>query len=81
MDIRNVVIIFEALRFTKDDIVKDIQEEGYKHNFFFANCDDVVKSKVALELADEVWIFGDCKDIVYFKQAKELGKDIWVMKR
>jgi hypothetical protein len=68
------------MRFTKEDVIKDIKEEGYKHQFFFANFNDATKARVALADSDEVWCFGDCQDIVYYKIAKERGSDIWQMK-
>lgn len=80
MDIRDVVVIIDNMRFSKDDIVRDIQEEGYKHNFFFANFNEIEVTQEHLEQSDEVWVWGDCKDNVYYKIAKELGCDIWQMR-
>lgn len=77
----NVVVIIDTDRFTKDDVVKDIKEEGYRHNFFFANFHEVEKAKFAIEHAEEVWTWGDCSDQLYYKYAREVGSDIWDMKR
>lgn len=76
----DVVIIVDVMRFTKEDVVKDIREEGYQHNFMFANFNAIDVVENALKNADEVWVWGDCKDLKYLKLAKEMGCDIWQMK-
>lgn len=78
---KNVVVIIDVGRFTKDAVVKDIQEEGYGYNFFFANFNEIEPTKYAIEHADEVWVWGDCTENHYFKYAKEVGADTWLMKR
>lgn len=80
MDIRQVVIIIDVNRFSKEDVIKDIQSEGYQHNFFFANYNDMDKTIKHIEDADEVWVWGECKFTAYYKLAKEIGADIWQMK-
>lgn len=81
MDIKNVYVIYDPQKYSKNDIVKDIQEECYKHNFFFGN--DVINLdliKSHLTTADEVWCFGKCENILDYKIAKEMGCDLWQMK-
>lgn len=81
MDVKSVVVIIDTGRFTKDEVVKDIKEEGYAYNFFFANFHEVAKAKYAIEHADEVWTWGDCTEQLFYKFAREVGADIWTMRR
>lgn len=81
MDLKNVAIILDSDRFTKDSVVEDIKEEGYGYNFFFANFHDVDKAKFAIEHADEVWTWGNCTDQMYYKFAVEVGADLWNMRK
>ena len=37
MEISNIYLIFNTDEFTKEDIIRDIKDEGYKHNFMFGN--------------------------------------------
>lgn len=78
---KNVVIIMDVERFTKQDVVDDIQAEGYPYNFFFANFSDVKPTKYAIEHADEVWTWGECDRLKPYEYAKQLRADIWNMKR
>lgn len=78
MEIRKIYVIYNANKFKKEDIVKDIKEEGYKHHFFF--CDHSgYANREYLDLADEVWVWGKCDDIPDFILAQALGADIWFM--
>lgn len=80
MDIINVLIIYNSYQHSKDDIKKDLLEEGYKHNFIFHDTlkgnDDVYKT---LDFADEVWTFGRVTQLPIYELAEERGKDIWQM--
>lgn len=78
---KNVVIIMDVSRFTKQEVVDDIKAEGYPYNFFFANFNDVKPTKHAIEHADEVWTWGDCTGLKPYEYAKELRLDLWNMKR
>lgn len=80
MEIRKIYVIIDLNKYSKDDVVKDIKEEGYKHDFYFGNVDKNSFSASCLEEADEVWCFGNCEGINDYLMAKMLGKDIWVMK-
>lgn len=77
---KKIFILIDVHEISKDAVVKDLQEEGYQHDFFFGNFHDYETTKEYLVSADEVWCFGDCKDLVYYKLARELGADIWQMK-
>lgn len=81
MDIINVYVIADIRKFTKDDIVRNIQEEGYKHNFFFGNTLSAKAEDIAPNMtkADEVWCFGDVEGLYEYGYAKSVGKDIWRM--
>lgn len=70
----------DVMEFTKDAVVKDLQDEGYKHDFFFGNFHDCKTAIEYMKNADEVWCFGDCKDLSYFIKAKDFGCDIWQMR-
>ena len=64
--------------FDKEMVIDIIQEEGYKHNFFFNDGYNWDTIKGAIKIADEVWTFGDCKGIREYKYAKE-NSDCWIM--
>lgn len=83
MEIRNVYVIMNTNKFTKERVVAEIQEEGYMHNFLFGNVtqfpvNDEFRIK-HIKQADEVWCFGDCSEVHDYKLAKEIGADIWQM--
>lgn len=78
---KNVVVIMDTERFSKEDVVRDMQEEGYPYNFFFANFSEIKPTKYAIENADEVWTWGDCTDLHYYKYAREVGSDLWCMRK
>jgi hypothetical protein len=80
MDIKQVFVIINTEKYTKEDIVKDIVGEGYKHHFFFGNFHDYNVAVEYLDKAEEIWCFGDCKDLIYYKLAKSTGADIWQMR-
>ena len=78
MDIKNVVIII-GRKYTKHKIIQEIREEGYKHNFFFAQgqeWDILVKH---LDMANEIWVFGDATGFETHTYAKKVNLDIWQM--
>ena len=75
----NVYIIFSR-SWTLEEIKRELQEEGYTHNFFFGRTAKTYEDKIkAMEIANEVWIFGDVNGIEDFSLAKSMKKDIWVM--
>lgn len=86
MEISNIYLIFNTDEFTKEDIIRDIKDEGYQHNFMFGNIMAHPRNKDGYEQrirhirqCDEVWLFGHCDDIIDYKIAKELGMDCWQM--
>lgn len=86
MEIRNVYVIVNTNKFTKERVVAELQEEGYKHNFFFGNVTQFPRNEDGYDIrikhikqADEVWCFGDCSEVYDYKLAKENGADIWQM--
>lgn len=83
MDVKNVTILIDPMKYSKSDVIKDIEEEGYNYNFFFANyADDIGKAKYAIQHAsDEVWTWGDCTEQMFYKFAREVGADLWNMRR
>lgn len=74
----NVYVIFDPKSFTKDDIVKIIEDEGYTHNFFFYR-KKISDPMIHMQVADEIWTFGDVSELSDYKLALELGMDIWKM--
>lgn len=83
MDVKNVTILIDPMKYSKSDVIKDIEEEGYNYSFFFANyADDIGKAKYAIQHAsDEVWTWGDCTEQMFYKFAREVGADLWNMRR
>lgn len=79
MDVRNIFILFNKDEFTKEEIVADLKEEGYKHNFIFGFKLSQENLGDYLRKCDEVWCFGECADQVEFQVSKEMGKDVWIM--
>lgn len=81
MDTRRIFVIFDSEKYTKEDIVKDIKEEGYTHFFYFSsvNRNQAMESSY-MRSSDEVWFFGDCRNEPDYKLARHLGKDCWQMK-
>ena len=83
MDIIDVYVIYDKKKYKREDIIKDLREEGYTHNFFIS---ELISGSVApehfsaMKNADEVWLFGDCDQYQDYKLARELGKDVWIMK-
>lgn len=80
MDIINVLIIYNSQIHSREEIKKDLQDEGYKHNFIFH---DKLKTNEEvykiLDMVDEVWTFGRVESSPIFKLAEERGCDIWQM--
>lgn len=79
MDIKNILIIFDKNKFTKESIIEDIKSEEYKHNFLFYSDIESPKVMEYLGIVDEVWTFGNCDDIDAYKSAIVYGADIWKM--
>lgn len=78
MDVKNIVVLNNA-SLNKEDIIVDLKNEGYRHNFCFASWVDTHYGASAIEHADEVWTFGDCTDTFLYRHAMEVGADIWNM--
>lgn len=78
MDTINVFVII-GRGYTKQMIIKDIQEEGYKHNFFFGQGQEWDVLEKNMLMANEVWAFGDCSEFDTYEYAKEKGLDLWQM--
>lgn len=79
MEKRKIYVIFNPEQFTKDEIVLDLQEEGYVHEFYI---DDGILNTDAInniKTADEVWLFGKCLDQNAYKLAEANGADFWIM--
>lgn len=74
----NVVILI-GRKYTKHKIIQDIREEGYKHNFFFAQGQDWELLQKQLDFCQEVWCFGDCTGFDTYEYAKKNNLDIWTM--
>lgn len=80
MDIKNVFIIYNPVEFTKNQIIVDLKEEGYSHNFCFSKIEfDRKYLESNLKIADEVWCFGFCEKLLDYSVAKRKGLDIWQM--
>lgn len=74
----NVYVIF-GVGFSLEEIKKDLQEEGYSHNFFFSYGKERDVWKRALEISQEVWVFGKVDGYEDYEMAKAMQKDIWIM--
>jgi len=74
-----VYVIFDKNMYSKEDIVKIIKEEGYKHDFYFGNLGQHEFADCYLNEADEVWLFGNCNDIPDYQLAIQIGSDCWRM--
>lgn len=74
-----VYVIINYDKYTLEEVILDIKEEGYKHLFYFAKPLPSLIRLEYLEASDEIWCFGDCTDISDYKMAVEEGKEIWIM--
>jgi hypothetical protein len=68
-----IVFVIIGVGYTKEEVIEEIRQEGYKHEFNFDN------SSSALQESQEVWCFGRVNDCDLYHEAVELGKDIWIM--
>ena len=78
MDISNVFIIC-GQGWNKPKVVKEIELEGYKHNFFFSQGQDWDVLEREIKKASEVWVFGDATGYEMYNYAKKENFDIWQM--
>lgn len=78
MDITNVFIII-GRGWSKQKIVNELREEGYKHNFFFGQNQDWEILQQRLDYSQEVWYFGYCEEYETYKYARKMGYDLWKM--
>lgn len=76
---KKVYIIYNKDFTTKEKIIEEMNEEGYKHYFTFSGSNSAEIGHSFLKEADEVWVWHDCSNINDYKIAKSIGKDIWVM--
>jgi hypothetical protein len=74
-----VYIIFDASKYTKEQVVKELTAEGYKYFFCFGVDHTLLENIKYITLANEVWLWGDCHDQKDYFVAKDRGKDIWQM--
>lgn len=80
MEIRNIVILYNESEITKENIIQDLREEGYKHNFVFANQFTSLEFFETYRMdIDEIWVFGDCKDMWQYQYCVDEGMDLWQM--
>ena len=79
MALRNVLIIFDHDKFSKQMIMDDMKSEGFKHFFKFSM--DITPDRMLTYIGntDEVWVFGDVEDVLAYKIAVREGKEIWKM--
>lgn len=77
---KKVFIIYDPLKYTADDVLKSLHEEGFKHYYKLCSDDDVAGniSQYLLD-AHEVWTFGDVDRAYEVRLARELGCDLWIM--
>lgn len=79
MAIRKIAIIHSD-KYTKETILEDMREEGFKYYFKFINDLELDDDKALyLEASDEVWTFGDVADQYNYDIAIDMGCDIWSM--
>lgn len=78
MDILDVIVIFDKSKYSKEDIVEELKQEGFRHNFYFYRGEYDMDVKI-LSQADEVWQFGECVGEPLIHYAKGMGKEIWRM--
>lgn len=79
MEIRNIVILYNADEVSREAIVDDLQEEGYMHNFMFANNLSRDVLDIYLMDVDEVWLFKDCSKLWQVEYFMEKGLSPWQM--
>lgn len=79
MVLRNIFLIIDPNKFSKEDIIKIIKSEGWEHNFYFPAMSEKSDNVSQLRLADEVWCFGEVSSQRDYFQAEDMTKDIWVM--
>lgn len=68
-----------ARGWNKAQIVSEIEEEAYNHNFFFGQGQEFDILEKNILLADEVWVFGNADGYDMYEYAKRKGLDIWQM--
>jgi len=75
-----IFIIFEEDRYSKTQILEDLESEEFSH-FFKFDCDLTFfeESQCFIADADEVWTFGEVEHTAPHVFAKDIGKDIWKM--
>ena len=78
MDTDNVFVII-GNGFKKIDVIREIKDEGYNHNFYFADSDNFSEMIKQLNISDETWCFGDCDGLAIYKYADRNGIDFWRM--
>lgn len=79
MEMIKVYVVYNFADYNKEDVVKEIQEEGYKHNFVFGANVPIEDKEKYIKLCNEVWIWGDCNTYPDVKIAENVGADRWQM--
>ena len=81
MEVRNIFVIVNTLDISFEEVIKDLKEEGYAHNFYFLGKREVdfETEQNCLIRSDEVWCFGHCEENPFYEIAQMMGKDIWIM--
>lgn len=82
MAVTKVYVIINEKQYTKAEVILDIKEEGYTHDFCFGNAEEIelAVKKHHIYSCDEVWCFGKCEATEDYRLAKEMGKELWQMK-
>jgi hypothetical protein len=71
------VLIIHDNDFSKAQILEDMHEEGFLHEFLFV--EDALDLVDAIREADEVWTFGEARNFVEAVTARQMRKDVWEM--
>lgn len=76
---KKVYIIYDKGFVTKENILQEVKDEGYKHDFTFSGENSAQIGHNFIKEADEVWVWGICSNLNDYKIARATGKDIWQM--
>lgn len=79
MEVTKVFVIFDKTKYRKEDVVTELNGEGYIHEFHFSDGFLTSDTLNAISTANEVWLFGDCTDSEEYKVGLALGVDFWQM--
>jgi len=79
MGLKNVFIVYDCAKFSKQMIVDDMRSEGFRHYFKFYTDLKQGQLETYISSTDEVWVFGDVEGISAYNMAVAEGKEIWKM--